>query len=97
MFAQTSLVFLPSSAGVAGYWPLYSQMNQELTYSEKLLRYMRRCCCCWMCDSCTGGLLGIVDTRAAEAPWLMQVAVKTSLQSTSLQLHSQEQPQFSLL
>ncbi|KAG2484314.1 hypothetical protein HYH03_016856 [Edaphochlamys debaryana] len=30
------------------------QMNEELTYAEKLLSYMRRCCCCWMCDSCTG-------------------------------------------
>ncbi|KAG2454682.1 hypothetical protein HYH02_000520 [Chlamydomonas schloesseri] len=29
-------------------------MNEELTYAEKLLSYMRRCCCCWLCDSCTG-------------------------------------------
>lgn len=32
-------------------WP---QMNQELTYSERLLRYMRRWCCCFICDKCTG-------------------------------------------
>ncbi|GIL86286.1 hypothetical protein Vretimale_13720 [Volvox reticuliferus] len=29
-------------------------MNEELTYAEKLLSYMRRCCCLWVCDSCTG-------------------------------------------
>ncbi|GFR52989.1 hypothetical protein Agub_g15679 [Astrephomene gubernaculifera] len=29
-------------------------MNAELSYAEKLLSYMRRCCCCWLCDSCTG-------------------------------------------
>ena len=32
----------------------HPQMNEELTYAEKLLSYMRRCCCCWLCDSCTG-------------------------------------------
>ncbi len=32
----------------------HAQVNQELTYAEKLLRYMRMCCCCFMCDSCTG-------------------------------------------
>ncbi|KXZ44782.1 SNAP34 protein [Gonium pectorale] len=30
------------------------EVNAELTYAEKLLSYMRRCCCCWVCDSCTG-------------------------------------------
>ncbi|KAG1658731.1 hypothetical protein FOA52_002746 [Chlamydomonas sp. UWO 241] len=41
------------------------ELNQTLTYSEKLLRYMRRCCCCWMLDSCTGA-----DPEArAEAKW----------------------------
>jgi len=40
-------------------------MNETLTYSEKLLRYMRRCCCCWMFDSCTGA-----DPEAkAEREW----------------------------
>ncbi|EFJ48399.1 hypothetical protein VOLCADRAFT_104786 [Volvox carteri f. nagariensis] len=29
-------------------------INEELTYAEKLLSYMRRCCCLWVCDSCTG-------------------------------------------
>ncbi|KAJ9533138.1 hypothetical protein QJQ45_018231, partial [Haematococcus lacustris] len=32
---------------------LHKVINEDLTYSERLLRYMRRCCCCWICDSCT--------------------------------------------
>ncbi|PNW86893.1 hypothetical protein CHLRE_02g100250v5 [Chlamydomonas reinhardtii] len=38
-------------------WDIHTRMddmNEELTYAEKLLSYMRRCCCCWLCDSCTG-------------------------------------------
>lgn len=31
-----------------------AQINDNLSYSEKLLMYMRRCCLCWICDSCTG-------------------------------------------
>lgn len=34
--------------------PLCLQINEDLTYAERVLRYMRRCCCCWLCDSCTG-------------------------------------------
>lgn len=30
------------------------QLNENLTYSEKLLMYMRMCCLCFLCDSCTG-------------------------------------------
>ncbi len=40
-------------------------MNEHLTYSEEILRYMRRCCCCWMCDSCTGA----DPERHREAEW----------------------------
>eukprot|EP00195_Chlamydomonas_chlamydogama_P003514 CAMPEP_0202920734 /NCGR_PEP_ID=MMETSP1392-20130828/77013_1 /ASSEMBLY_ACC=CAM_ASM_000868 /TAXON_ID=225041 /ORGANISM="Chlamydomonas chlamydogama, Strain SAG 11-48b" /LENGTH=262 /DNA_ID=CAMNT_0049614245 /DNA_START=63 /DNA_END=851 /DNA_ORIENTATION=+ len=31
-----------------------AKVDAELTYAEKLLLYMRMCCCCWMFDSCTG-------------------------------------------
>ena len=30
------------------------QINEDLSYSEKILRYMRRCCCFMFCDTCTG-------------------------------------------
>ncbi|GAX78888.1 hypothetical protein CEUSTIGMA_g6327.t1 [Chlamydomonas eustigma] len=30
------------------------RLNEDLSYSEKILSYMRRCCCLWICDSCTG-------------------------------------------
>lgn len=29
-------------------------MNEDLTYGEKLLRYMNRWCCCFLFDKCTG-------------------------------------------
>ena len=36
------------------FYLIISQINENLTYSEKILMYMRRCCLCWICDSCTG-------------------------------------------
>lgn len=29
------------------------QLNEDLTYGEKLLRYMNRCCCCFFFDKCS--------------------------------------------
>ncbi len=45
-------------------------MNENLSYSEKLLLYMRRCCCCTFFDSCTGA-----DPEARrESKWQKQSA-----------------------
>jgi len=30
----------------------FREMNEEIGYAEKLLSYMKMCCCCWMFDSC---------------------------------------------
>lgn len=30
------------------------EMDSQISYADKLLKYMRRCCCLQFCDSCTG-------------------------------------------